>query len=281
MTALSTNFQRQKGCLVRTQSLQKFMYNVSVHKLVGTMMNMEQLTSYSGQVPVGLKHIPRDIFTCSICHLVPIKSPLLFPYPSVIVTECCKTSFGWEDCVNEWSHRSWTSTVFLVFYLPLGQGHMYPALSSRHQRTFIRCWMQKPYNVELLFSKYRIFFTSSRILLKSFIKCILISCIQLSVQLLCIPISNTLWEWNLMKCKDGLLQPALFILPMHCSMKILTCDRRVLCWQCMCKCRGPTADCQSICTPLSPGWGRKENQMVQTAVQSMHGIEYQRSYAAS
>ena len=47
------------------------------------------------RMPLGLKQILRDNFQCFICHVVPIRPP-------VIITKCCKTILGCETCVNAW-----------------------------------------------------------------------------------------------------------------------------------------------------------------------------------
>ena len=67
-------------------------------KEVGSIKNdLNEIVSFTkeSKIPLGLKRILRDTFKCSICHSVPIKPP-------VIVTKCCKSILGCQDCVNEW-----------------------------------------------------------------------------------------------------------------------------------------------------------------------------------
>ena len=52
---------------------------------------MTELTENS-VIPLGLM---RDTFQCKICHVVPVKPP-------VIVTKCCQSILGCEKCVNQW-----------------------------------------------------------------------------------------------------------------------------------------------------------------------------------
>ena len=44
------------------------------------MMTLQKTT----RIPLSLLKIMRDTFQCSICHIVPVKPP-------VIITKCCKT----------------------------------------------------------------------------------------------------------------------------------------------------------------------------------------------
>ena len=55
------------------------------------MMTLQKTT----RIPLSLLKIMRDTFQCSICHVVPVKPP-------VIITKCCKTVLGCSTCVNAW-----------------------------------------------------------------------------------------------------------------------------------------------------------------------------------
>lgn len=46
-------------------------------------------------IPIAVKHLITDAFKCKIC----LKSPLT---PPLIITKCCKTILGCENCANEW-----------------------------------------------------------------------------------------------------------------------------------------------------------------------------------
>ena len=46
------------------------------------------------EIPLGLKKILQDTFSCFICH-GSLKPP-------TIATKCCKTILGCEACVNVW-----------------------------------------------------------------------------------------------------------------------------------------------------------------------------------
>ena len=47
------------------------------------------------RIPLGLKRLLRDSFRCRICHIVPIRPPL-------IIGKCCKAILGCGRCVNSW-----------------------------------------------------------------------------------------------------------------------------------------------------------------------------------
>ena len=51
--------------------------------------------SITSSIPIALRKIMTDTFQCNICHAVPIKPP-------VIITKCCKTILGRDNCVNRW-----------------------------------------------------------------------------------------------------------------------------------------------------------------------------------
>ena len=46
-------------------------------------------------VPIGLKKMLKDAFKCKICHITPLTPP-------VIMTKCCKTLIGCQECVDAW-----------------------------------------------------------------------------------------------------------------------------------------------------------------------------------
>ena len=46
-------------------------------------------------LPLGLLRLLRDSFQCNICHIVPLKPP-------VIITKCCKRLAGCQSCVDQW-----------------------------------------------------------------------------------------------------------------------------------------------------------------------------------
>ena len=47
------------------------------------------------QLPMGLQNEICGAFKCTICHIVPIKPP-------VITAKCCKSIIGCEECINSW-----------------------------------------------------------------------------------------------------------------------------------------------------------------------------------
>lgn len=49
----------------------------------------------STQLPINLQNEICGAFKCTICHVVPIRPP-------VIIAKCCKSIIGCEDCINEW-----------------------------------------------------------------------------------------------------------------------------------------------------------------------------------
>ena len=55
---------------------------------------MMELTENS-VIPLGLCQLMRDNFQCKICHIVPVKPP-------VIITKCCQSILGCKKCVNQW-----------------------------------------------------------------------------------------------------------------------------------------------------------------------------------
>ena len=57
-----------------------------------SLLDMFSLNEKS-HIPLGLRRVIRDTFQCTICRQVPI-------HPPVIVTKCCKTILGCEECVN-------------------------------------------------------------------------------------------------------------------------------------------------------------------------------------
>ena len=46
-------------------------------------------------LPLGVVKLLRDAFICKICHVTPMKPP-------VIATKCCNSLLGCEECVNAW-----------------------------------------------------------------------------------------------------------------------------------------------------------------------------------
>ena len=47
------------------------------------------------QLPMGLQNEICGAFKCTICHIVPIRPP-------VIIAKCCKSIIGCEECINSW-----------------------------------------------------------------------------------------------------------------------------------------------------------------------------------
>lgn len=47
------------------------------------------------KLPPGLHRQLCDTFKCQICHLAPIRPPVIF-------TRCCKQLVGCQSCVNQW-----------------------------------------------------------------------------------------------------------------------------------------------------------------------------------
>jgi hypothetical protein len=45
------------------------------------------------KVPLGLQKLLRDSFRCTICQVEPMRPP-------VILSKCCKSLLGCEECVN-------------------------------------------------------------------------------------------------------------------------------------------------------------------------------------
>ena len=68
-----------------------------LHGISDIQSNISEIMALTvnSNIPLGLRQIVRDTFKCRICHIVPIKPP-------VIVTKCCKTVLGCEACVNNW-----------------------------------------------------------------------------------------------------------------------------------------------------------------------------------
>ena len=46
-------------------------------------------------LPIGVVKLLRDAFICKICHVAPMKPPL-------IVTKCFRSLFGCKECTNAW-----------------------------------------------------------------------------------------------------------------------------------------------------------------------------------
>ena len=59
-----------------------------------TITEMMTLTA-DCSMPLGLKRVVNDTFKCCICHVIPVKPP-------IIVTKCCKNMLGCQECVNTW-----------------------------------------------------------------------------------------------------------------------------------------------------------------------------------
>lgn len=59
-----------------------------------TITEMMTLTA-DCSMPLGLKWVVNDTFKCYICHVIPVKPP-------IIVTKCCKNMLGCQECVNTW-----------------------------------------------------------------------------------------------------------------------------------------------------------------------------------
>ena len=59
-----------------------------------TITEMMTLTA-DCSMPLGLKRVVNDTFKCYICHVIPVKPP-------IIVTKCCKNMLGCQECVNTW-----------------------------------------------------------------------------------------------------------------------------------------------------------------------------------
>lgn len=47
------------------------------------------------KLPLGFQNEIFGAFKCCICHVVPIRPPL-------IIAKCCKSIIGCEQCINEW-----------------------------------------------------------------------------------------------------------------------------------------------------------------------------------
>lgn len=52
-------------------------------------------TDTATNLPLGLQSEIRGSFKCTICHVLPIKPP-------VILAKCCKSIIGCEQCINQW-----------------------------------------------------------------------------------------------------------------------------------------------------------------------------------
>ena len=68
--------------------------NDEITGLKGMVSDVMKLTKDT-KIPFGLKKVVGDSFKCKICHLAPIKPP-------VIMSKCCKTLLGCDSCVNRW-----------------------------------------------------------------------------------------------------------------------------------------------------------------------------------
>lgn len=63
----------------------------SIRDFVADMMSLTADTN----LPIGLRRVLRDTFKCQICHIVPVRPP-------VIVTKCCRNILGCQSCVDTW-----------------------------------------------------------------------------------------------------------------------------------------------------------------------------------
>ena len=61
----------------------------SLRDSVSKMMTL----SADSQIPLGLKRIIHNTFKRHICHVAPIRPPVIF-------SKCCKTVLGCESCLN-------------------------------------------------------------------------------------------------------------------------------------------------------------------------------------
>ena len=59
--------------------------------MVSDKMQVNQVLS----LPIGVVKLLRDAFMCKICHVTPMKPPL-------IATKCCSSLLGCEECFNAW-----------------------------------------------------------------------------------------------------------------------------------------------------------------------------------
>ena len=62
----------------------------AVNKLDGVL----KLTKNT-RVPLGLKSLLQESLQCRICHITPMRPPILFG-------KCCKVILGCEECVTKW-----------------------------------------------------------------------------------------------------------------------------------------------------------------------------------
>lgn len=62
-----------------------------IKSMVSDILQVNQILS----LPLGVVKLLRDAFMCKICHVTPMKPP-------VIATRCCSSLLGCEVCVNTW-----------------------------------------------------------------------------------------------------------------------------------------------------------------------------------
>ena len=65
-----------------------------VSEIKESLDNVMTLTEET-PIPLPLKRILQDSFTCVVCHASPMKPPIL-------ISKCCKTILGCETCINGW-----------------------------------------------------------------------------------------------------------------------------------------------------------------------------------
>ena len=66
-----------------------------LHKKIDRVFELTKNTP----VPLGLRGLLQDTLKCKICHISPMKPP-------IILAKCCRSILGCETCVNRWYEGS-------------------------------------------------------------------------------------------------------------------------------------------------------------------------------
>ena len=84
--------KKRRRCDDDSRMFQKLNDEVaSIREMLSDMMSLTAET----RLPIGFRRVLRDTFKCQICHVAPVRPP-------VIVTKCCKNILGCQECANTW-----------------------------------------------------------------------------------------------------------------------------------------------------------------------------------
>ena len=86
--------KRVKDSLIRRVESKVNEAREDIDTIKEAIQDIMHLNSQS-KLPLGIVRLLRDAFQCKICLEIPVKPP-------AIISKCCKTIIGCEECVNKW-----------------------------------------------------------------------------------------------------------------------------------------------------------------------------------